>query len=87
MLIAYDTRQPFFSRELETLVQQMRNLAFRESRIEADLRRIVCTARQIPWMDEFGKAYYPLTRVEILDGMKNWEMIRDNFVKFFSFVK
>ena len=46
VLMAYDTKQPFLSHDLENLVQQIRKLGLRESKIEADLRRIVSTARQ-----------------------------------------
>ncbi|MBI4964560.1 MAG: hypothetical protein HY913_14880 [Desulfomonile tiedjei] len=87
VLMAFDTKQPFLSEDLEKLVQQVRQLGFRESKIEADLRRIVSSAYQTPWINEFGRAYHPLTRAEILDGMKNSEMMRDNFERFFSLIK
>jgi|SRR5271157_1506326 len=84
VLIAFDTKQPFFSQDLEKVIQQVRQLGFRESKIEADLRRILSSAHQTPWIDEFGRAYHPLTREEILDGMKCWEVVRDNFAMLFS---
>jgi hypothetical protein len=87
VLIAFDNKQPFFSQDLQRAIQQVRQLGLRESKIEADLRRILSTAHQTPWIDEFGKAYHPLTREEILDGMKRWEMAQDNFSRLFSLMK
>jgi hypothetical protein len=87
MLLAFDSKQPFFSGDLETLVKQIRQIGFRESKIEADLRHVISCAYQTPWEDEFGKAYHPLTREEILEGMKQCEVHRKNHDKFFDMIR
>lgn len=87
LLLAFDTKQPFFSQDLGRLVEKVRELGFRESRIEADLRRVLSCAYQTPSIDEFGRACHPLTRSEILAGMKNCEVGRSNFSKLFSFIR
>jgi hypothetical protein len=87
VLMAFDTKQPFFSQDLRKTIEQVRQLGLRESKIEADLRRILSCAYRTPWIDEFGRAYHPLTREEILDGMKRWEVTRDNFAKLFSLIR
>jgi len=87
LLFAFDTKQPFFSQDLEKLVEQARHLGFRETRIQADLRRVFSCAHRTPWIDEFGTAYHPLTREEILDGMKSWEIAKVNFSSLFSIMK
>jgi hypothetical protein len=48
MLLAFDSRQPFFSQDLETLVKEIRQIGFRESKIEADLRHVISCAYQTP---------------------------------------
>ncbi len=87
ILRAFDTKQPFFSHDLEKIIQEAPQLGLRKSKVEADLRGIFSAAHQVPWIDEFGRAYRPLTRDEILSAMRNCEMIRDNFVKFYSLIK
>jgi hypothetical protein len=87
VLMAFDTKQPFFSHDLKEAIEQALQIGFRQSKIEADLRRIFSSAYQTPWIDEFGKSYHPLTRQEILDGMSRSEIARDNFSKLFSLIK
>jgi hypothetical protein len=85
--MAFDTKQPFFSRDLEKLAEEVRGLGFRESKLEADRRRVLSCAGQTPWIDEFGRPYHPLSREEILNGMRTWEVAKDNFSKLFSSMK
>ena len=46
--------------------------------IDADFRNVVSSGNSEPYVDEFGKLRRPLQRDEVLAGMKNLEMVKDN---------
>jgi hypothetical protein len=59
----------------------MHEIGARPTKLDADLRRILSCASRDIWIDEFGRRYHPLTRDEILDGLKSLSAARDNFAK------
>ncbi len=79
LLLSFDSKQPVISIRLKQLRSEMEKNGFtRKSKLKADFRKIESVAKDQPWTDEFGQKYYPLTRDEILDGLKMEEISKKN---------
>lgn len=82
LLHSIDNKQPFISIELQRLREQMTVAGARATKLEADFRRLESAAYGTIWTDEFGRQYHPLSRREVIEGLKRNEIAGDNFRKF-----
>ncbi len=77
LLMSYDSRQPFESKQLIELRQQIAGLRSL-TKLETDQREIVAAANQLPFEDEFGAKIQPPDRDSILAGLSELEIARKN---------
>lgn len=76
ILNSYDSREPFFSERLMALRPEVEKSGRRHSKTQNDWRIITAAGRRTSWTDENGEVHEPLTREEILDGLRQTEMIK-----------
>ncbi len=82
LLLAIDTQQPSFSRELRTLRASMARTGItRATKLTADSALIVSAAYGWQPMDEFGVRHRPTTRETVLEGMRQLEIMNANMIK------
>lgn len=81
LLASIDQKQPFISKELEELRGKMQETGMRAARLEADFRKIDSAANQTPFSDERGHQYYPPTREQVVQGLRQVDLADENFKK------
>ncbi|HEU5234472.1 MAG TPA: hypothetical protein VFU50_16550 [Terriglobales bacterium] len=78
ILNSFDSREPFFSERLLTLRPEVEKAGRKSSKTENDWRIITAAGHRSSWTDESGEIHEPLTREEILDGLRQTEIVRQN---------
>jgi hypothetical protein len=82
LLYSVDSKDPYISNELRNLRAEMEMLGTTDKKkLDSDFKRIRATGIGEPWEDEFGITYEPLTREEVLAGIKETDMMKENFKK------
>jgi hypothetical protein len=82
LLISYDTKEPFISTKLQSLRADMEKEGFvRKSKLDSDFRRVRSVAKREVFIDEFGDEQQPLTRDQIVNGIKSIDVLMENMDK------
>lgn len=80
LLISISSKRPFISGELKDLRQQMEKQALITSaKLDSDIRKLKSAANGTVSIDEQGIEYAPLTRDDVLQELKNIDMVDENF--------
>jgi len=82
LLYSVDSKDIYISNELRNLRAEMEMLGSADKeKLDNDFKRIRATGIGESWEDEFGIKYKPLTREEVLAGIKETDMMKENFKK------
>lgn len=82
LLMSIDQKKPFISTDLERLRKKMEDSGFvRKAKLDADFRNIESTANGTVLTDEFGHQHDPITREEVLQKLREDDIVDDNMKK------
>lgn len=80
LLVSISSRRPFESTELKSLREQMQKQGLMaKAKLDSDIRKLKGAANGTATINEQGVEYAPLTREDVLQGLKNVDMVDENF--------
>lgn len=88
LLLSIDQKKSFISTELERLRKIIEDTGLvRKTKLDADFRNIDSAVNGTTVTDEFGHEHYPITRDEVLQKLKQDDIVDDNMKRITAFVE